>query len=106
MTSARPRNEQEFDQNLDHRHSSITSSTGSSLRIRFSVLTGLLGCGAAFLALHLFSSPRMGLLTIRMPIRVLVETLVVAAIIGVLSAWFPARAASKMNIVEALRLVT
>jgi putative ABC transport system permease protein len=70
------------------------------------LMGGLVGCGAAFLALHLFSGPRMGLLTIRMPLKVLVETLIAAAAIGVLSAWFPARAASKMNIVEALRLVT
>ena len=37
--------------------------------------------------------------------EVFVETLIAAAVIGLLSAWIPARAASKMNIVEALRMV-
>ncbi len=69
------------------------------------LMGGLLGCGAAFLALHFFSGPRLGQLTIRMPPFVLVETLIAAAVIGLLSAWIPARAASKMNIVEALRMV-
>ncbi len=66
---------------------------------------GLLGCGAAFLALKLFSGPKLGMLTLRMPPAVVVETLIAAAIIGLLSAWIPARSASKMNIVEALRMV-
>jgi ABC-type antimicrobial peptide transport system permease subunit len=66
---------------------------------------GLLGCGSAFLALKLFSGPKMGQLMIRMPPAVLYETLIAAAVIGLLSAWIPARAASKMNIVEALRTV-
>lgn len=69
------------------------------------LMGGLLGCGAAFLALHFFASPRMGQLAIRMPPVVLVETLIAAAVIGILSAWIPARSASKMNIVEALRFV-
>ena len=69
------------------------------------LMGGILGCGAAFVALKLFSSPRMGQLTIRMPPAVLYETLIAAAVIGILSAWIPARAASKMNIVEALRMV-
>ena len=70
------------------------------------VMGGLLGCGSALLILHLFSSPRMGMLAIaRMPPLVIGETLIIAAIIGLLSAWIPARSASKMNIVEALRLV-
>ena len=42
---------------------------------------------------------------IRMPPVVLVETLIAAAFIGLLSAWIPARSAAKMNIVEALRMV-
>ena len=69
------------------------------------LMGGLLGCGAAFLALHLFASPKMGMLSIRMPPAVLYETLIAAAVIGLLSAWIPARSASKMNIVEALRMV-
>jgi len=66
---------------------------------------GVLGCGTAYLALKLFAGPKMGMLTLRMPPVVLVETLIAAAVIGLLSAWVPARAASKMNIVEALRTV-
>jgi putative ABC transport system permease protein len=69
------------------------------------LMGGLLGCGTAFLALHLFAGPKMGMLTIRMPPAVLYETLIAAAVIGLLSAWIPARSASKMNIVEALRMV-
>ena len=69
------------------------------------LMGGLIGCGAAFLALKLFAGPKMGMLSIRMPPVVLVETLIAAAVIGLLSAWIPARAASKMNIVEALRMV-
>ena len=69
------------------------------------LMGGLLGCGSAYLALKLFAGPKMGMLTIRMPSTVLFETLLAAAVIGLLSAWVPARAASKMNIVEALRMV-
>ena len=69
------------------------------------LLGGLAGCGAAYLALKLFASPKMGMLSIRIPPVVLVETLLAAAVIGLMSAWIPARAASKMNIVEALRMV-
>ena len=69
------------------------------------LIGGLLGCGAAFLALKIFAGPKMGMLSIRMPPVVLVETLIAAAIIGFVSAWIPARSASRMNIVEALRMV-
>jgi putative ABC transport system permease protein len=69
------------------------------------LLGGVLGCGSAYLALKLFAGPKMGILTLRMPPSVLWETLIAAAVIGLLSAWIPARAASKMNIVEALRMV-
>ena len=69
------------------------------------LMGGVLGCGAAFVALKLFSGPRIGQLSLRMPPFVMVETLIAAAIIGILSAWIPARAASKMNIVDALRMV-
>jgi putative ABC transport system permease protein len=70
------------------------------------LMGGVLGCGAAVLMLRLFSSLRIGQLAIaHMPPLVIGETLIIAAIIGLLSAWIPARSASKMNIVEALRLV-
>ena len=42
---------------------------------------------------------------IRMPPIVLGETLVAAALIGLLSALVPARAAARRNIVDALRMV-
>jgi putative ABC transport system permease protein len=72
------------------------------------VAGGILGCGAAFILLRLYSagSPAAGPLSgIRMPPVVLVETLVVAALIGLLSALVPARAAARSNIVDALRMV-
>jgi len=53
--------------------------------------------------LHLVSAP--GQMEISMPPAILAETLAAAALIGILSAWFPARAASRMNITEALRTV-
>ncbi|HUY27027.1 MAG TPA: hypothetical protein VMV27_06365, partial [Candidatus Binataceae bacterium] len=69
---------------------------------------GLLGCGAAFVVLRIFAvgTPALGPLSeIRMPPSILAETLVVAALIGLLSAWVPARAAARQNIVDALRMV-
>jgi putative ABC transport system permease protein len=65
---------------------------------------GLLGCGAASVMLHLFTGVGE-LQAIHMPAGILIETLLAAAFIGLLSAWFPARAASRMNIIEALRTV-
>jgi putative ABC transport system permease protein len=72
------------------------------------LLGGILGCGAAFLVLKLFAvgSPVLGPLSeIRMPLSILIETLIVAALIGLLSAWVPARTAARQNIVDALRMV-
>ncbi|HVA77937.1 MAG TPA: FtsX-like permease family protein [Candidatus Binataceae bacterium] len=72
------------------------------------LLGGLLGCGAAFVVLRIFAvgTPALGPLSeIRMPPSILAETLVVAALIGLLSAWVPARAAARQNIVDALRMV-
>ena len=69
------------------------------------ILGGLIGCGGAYVALRVFSGPQLGNLVIRMPSAVVFETMIAAAVIGLLSAWIPARAASKMNIVDALRLV-
>jgi len=65
---------------------------------------GLIGCGVAFGALRLFRGVGE-MQAIHMPPSILIETLIAAAFIGLLSAWFPARAASRMNIVEALRMV-
>ncbi|HYA34186.1 MAG TPA: FtsX-like permease family protein [Candidatus Binataceae bacterium] len=69
---------------------------------------GVLGCGSAYIALKVLTvgMPAIGgLSAIRMPAIVLVETLVVAAAIGILSALVPARAAARQNIVDALRMV-
>jgi putative ABC transport system permease protein len=68
---------------------------------------GILGCGAAYLVLRAFSvgSPAIGLGTLRMPPTVLAQTLLASALIGLLSAWFPARTAARQNIVDALRMV-
>jgi putative ABC transport system permease protein len=69
---------------------------------------GILGAGAAFTVLKVFavSSGALGpFAAIHMPAAVLLETLAAAMLIGVLSAYVPARAASRLNIVDALRLV-
>lgn len=69
---------------------------------------GILGCGAAYVVLKVFSvsSPAIGPLgPIRMPPAVLAETMVVAVLIGLLSAYVPARAVARRNIVDALRMV-
>jgi len=72
------------------------------------VAGGVLGCGSAFVVLKVFSAGSaaagpMGM--IRMPPVVLAETLAAAALIGLLSALVPARAAARSNIVDALRMV-
>jgi putative ABC transport system permease protein len=73
-------------------------------------LTGcLLGCGAAFGLLKIFSvtsdvlGPFVG--AVQIPPAVLLQALVAALLIGVLSAYLPARAAARRNIVDALRMV-
>jgi len=68
---------------------------------------GILGCGAAFVILKVFAvgSPAIGISNIQMPPIVVVEALIAACLIGLLSAWFPARSAARQNIVDALRLV-
>ena len=80
---------------------------GESLII--GLLGGILGAGAAFVALKIFilGSPALGPLSssIRMPPLVLAEALVASALIGLLSAWIPARSVARQNIVDALRLV-
>ena len=88
---------------------SLGFSTGTLLTLLLTesfvigLLGGLIGCGSAFVVLHFFSTS--GQMEITMPPAILVETLIAAALIGLLSAWFPARAASRMNITEALRMV-
>ena len=71
------------------------------------VLGGLLGCGSAFVVLKVFSvgSGAGPFGTIRMPPLVLTETLIAAALIGVLSAIVPATSAARRTIVDTLRTV-
>ncbi|HEY6418968.1 MAG TPA: ABC transporter permease [Candidatus Binataceae bacterium] len=90
----------------------FTSRTILSLLLGESLIIGLvggiIGCGSAFIVLKLFAvgAPAMGPLgSIRMPPSILGETLIAAALIGVLSALVPARAAARQNIVDALRMV-
>jgi ABC-type antimicrobial peptide transport system permease subunit len=71
------------------------------------LIGGVIGCGSAYVLLKVFSVGNVGgpLGTIRMPPAVLAETLVVAALIGLLSAMVPASSAARRNIVDALRTV-
>ncbi|HKF30370.1 MAG TPA: FtsX-like permease family protein [Candidatus Binataceae bacterium] len=78
---------------------------GESLIIGLS--GGILGCASAYVILKVFAvgSPAIGISSLRMPPIVVVEALAAACLIGLLSAWFPARSAARQNIVDALRLV-
>src|SRR5262249_49023342 len=73
------------------------------------ILGCLLGCGAAFGLLKIFSAtadvlgPFVG--AIQIPPAVVLQTLIAPLLIGVLSAYVPARAAARRKIVEALRTV-
>ena len=71
------------------------------------LLGGVLGCGAAFIVLKIFSVGLTGgpLGSISMPPLVLAEALIVSALIGILSAIAPASSAARRNIVDALRTV-
>lgn len=88
------------------------SRTILSLLIAEALLIGLLGgaigCGAAYLGLKAFSlsSAAMGPFSVvGMPFEVMIESLLVAVVIGVLSALVPARAAARRSIVESFRMV-
>ena len=83
----------------------IVAAAGGVLLI--GLIGGVIGCGSAYLVLKGFSIGNMGgpLGAIRMPPTVLAETLVVAALIGLLSAIVPASSAARRNIVDALRTV-
>jgi len=68
---------------------------------------GILGCVSAYIVLKGLSLGNVAgpFSTIRMPPAILAETLVVAALIGLISAIVPARSAARRNIVDALRTV-
>src|SRR6266850_1358092 len=79
---------------------------GESLIV--AVSGGAIGCGVAFGLFKAFALNADALgpfVSLHVPPSVLAETLGVAALIGLLSAYVPARAAAKRSIVEALRLV-
>lgn len=79
---------------------------GESLLI--ALIGGVIGCGAAFAVLKVFSvsADAVGpFATIKMPPAVLGATLFAAMLIGLFSAYLPARAAARRNIVDALRVV-
>jgi putative ABC transport system permease protein len=91
----------------------FTSRTILSLLVAESMVVGLaggiLGAGGAFVLLKVFSfaSTGMGgpLGTIRMPMSVLAIALVMAVMVGVLSAIVPASAAARKPIIETLRTI-
>jgi len=79
---------------------------GESLIIALS--GGAIGCGVAFGLFKVFALNADALgpfVSLHVPPFVLAETLGVAVLIGVFSAYVPARAAAKRSIVETLRLV-
>ena len=79
---------------------------GESLIV--AVSGGAIGCGVAFGLFKAFALNADALgpfVSLHVPPVVLAETLGVAALLGVLSAYVPARAAAKRSIVETLRLV-
>src|SRR6266516_1859150 len=69
---------------------------------------GAIGCGVAFALFKVFALNADALgpfISLRVPPIVLAETLGVAVLIGLFSAYIPARAAAKRSIVETLRQV-
>jgi len=79
---------------------------GESLIIALS--GGAIGCGVAFGLFKVFALNADALgpfVSLHVPPFVLAETLGVAALIGLVSAYVPARAAARRSIVETLRLV-
>jgi putative ABC transport system permease protein len=74
--------------------------------VAIGLMGGAFGCSVGYLALGAFANavPSLGGLPIlQMPPQVVVETLVAAALIGILSALIPARVAAQESIVETLR---
>jgi len=76
--------------------------------VLMALLGGLLGCGAAYLTFKLFQigTDAMGPLSgIHVSPPIIGETMVLAVLLGIVSAFVPAYAAARRNIVDALRLV-
>jgi putative ABC transport system permease protein len=76
--------------------------------LSMAMLGGLLGCGAAYLTFKLFSvgTDAVGPLSnIHVSPAIVGETMLLAALLGIASAFVPAYSAARRNIVDALRLV-
>ncbi len=76
--------------------------------VSMALLGGMLGCGAAYLTFKLFriGTDTMGPLSnIHVSPQIVGETMLLAALLGIVSAFVPAYAAVRRNIVDALRLV-
>jgi putative ABC transport system permease protein len=72
------------------------------------LIGGVLGCGAAFLTFKFFSIGAVAagpLANVRVSPQIVAETMILAALIGIVSAFVPAYSATRRNIVEALRMV-
>jgi len=72
------------------------------------LLGGLIGCGGAFAVLKIFAVNADALgpfVVIRIPPFVVAETFVAAVLIGLLSAYVPAKAATRRTIVDSLRVI-
>jgi len=76
--------------------------------VAIGLMGGAFGCSVGYLALGAFANalPSLGGLPIvQMPPQVVLETLIAAALIGILSTLIPASVAARENIVETLRAV-
>jgi putative ABC transport system permease protein len=76
--------------------------------VSMALLGGMLGCGAAYLTFKLFQigTDTMGPLSnIHVSPPIIGETMLLAALLGIVSAFVPAYAAARRNIIDALRLV-
>jgi putative ABC transport system permease protein len=79
---------------------------GESLLV--ALLGGVLGCGAAYMTFKLYTIHAYAggpLANIRVSPEIVAQTMVLAALLGIVSAFVPAYSAIRRNIVDALRLV-
>lgn len=76
--------------------------------VTIGAMGGLLGCAAAYVVLRVIAvgSPAIAFGALRIPPSILIETPLVGATIGLVSAYIPVRAATRRNIVDALRMAT
>jgi len=73
-----------------------------------SLFSGMLGCSAAYGLLKTvsFNADALGpFVALRIPQTAVFETMMVASLLGIVSAYFPARSAIKQTIVDALRRI-